>query len=152
MNHPQTLAIELYNHFPCQNLKIIKDNACCAFVLMWCLGIEPEDIKAIQIVDDLLSKGVLKADCTVKWAECVKALSGLELQSIDFVDTKFIFNIKERTPVRFDYNEKSHWVGVENGKVVFNPLKFSACVDYGMPATMRVLHIKELKNGKKKRR
>ena len=152
MKHPQTLAIELFNHFPCQNLKIIKDNSCCALVLMWCLGIEAEDIAAIETVDDLLKKGAVKEDCTVKWAECIKALSGRELESIDFVDIKYIFHIKERTPVRYDYNGKSHWVGVENGKIAFNPLERSACVDMGKPAAMRVLHIKELKNGKRKYR
>lgn len=143
MRNPQTLAMELYNHFPSKNLKAIKDFGCCAFVLLWCLRIEPEsDVDAILILDDLIRKKAIKDDCTVKWADAIKSLTGRPMESIKFIDTDDISNIRERTPVRFDYNGKSHWVGVENGKVAFNPLIFSNCVSYGKPGTKRVIKIK----------
>ena len=142
MKNPQTLAEELNTHFETKNLRNISKYGCCAFVLLWCLGIEPDDVKAIMKLDDMINHKVLKEDCTVKWVEAVKYLTGRELTSIDFVDTKIIGNIKERTPVRFDYNGKSHWVGVENGKVCFNPLVYSNCVTHGRPGSKRVLHIK----------
>ena len=44
-------------------------------------------------------------------------------------------------PVRFDFNGKSHWVGVENGKVAFNPLVTSVCVNKGSPATCRIIKL-----------
>ncbi len=142
MKNPQTLAEELNNHFENKNLKNIAKSGCCAFVLLWCLGIDGDDINAILLLDDMIKKGVIKEDCTVKWAEAIKYLSGRELTSIDFMDILIIRNIKERTPVRYDYNGKSHWVGVEDGKIKFNPLKYSLCVEKGRPATKRVLHIK----------
>ena len=142
MKHSQTLAKELVKHFPTRNLNAIAGSGCCAFVLLWCLGIEPSDPEAIMILDDLINKKSLKDDCTVKWAEAVKSLTGRELQSVDFLETNVIGDIKGRTPVRFDYGTHSHWVGVENGVVAFNPLDYSKCVIYGRPVTKRVLHIK----------
>lgn len=141
MKCPQTFATELNRRFPNPRLEQIAKHGCCAFVLLWCLGIEPSDIDAIITVDNLITKGAIKEDCEVKWASAVSALTGRGLKSIEFVDIKCIRNIKERTPVRFDYGEKSHWVGVENGKVVFNPLSHSNCVENGKPVTKRVLHL-----------
>lgn len=146
MRHPQTLAIELSEHFENPKLKNIAKFGCCAFVLMWCLGIEPEDVDAIIELEKLIDKKKIKEDCTVKWAEAVKYLSGRELVAVDFVDIKIIQNIKKRTPVRYDYNGGSHWVGVENGKIAFNPLICSNIVNNGRPASMRVLHIKGVDN------
>ena len=143
MRTPQSLAVELYNHFPAKNLKAIRDNGCCAFVLLWCLHIEPDnDVDAILILDDLIHKKAIKDDCTVKWADAIRSLTGREMESIDFVDIRSIRSIHDRTPVRFDFNGHSHWVGVENGKVAFNPLIYSNCVSYGEPKTKRVFKIK----------
>ena len=141
MKHPQSLAEQLYYHFATENLKNIKDYGCCIFVLLWCLGIEPEDTDAIMLVDDLITQGDIKKDCTVLWAKAIKALTGREMKSIDFLEVKHIEAIKERTPVRYDYQKKSHWVGVENGKIAFNPLKQSRCVEFGKATTQRVIHL-----------
>lgn len=134
MKNPQSLADELYN-LP---LAEIADSACCAFVLMWCLGLNLTDIDAIRKVSDAIKKGVLDMDCTVKWYEFSDYL-GKPIQSVEFREISDIKNIKERTPVRFDFNGKSHWVGVEKGKVKFNSLKNSVCVKYGKPTTARIL-------------
>lgn len=143
MKHPQSLAAELYSHFPAKNLKSIKEYGCCAFVLMWCLGIEPDDdAEAVMTVDSLIQAKALKEDCTVKWAEAIRQLTGREMRAVDFVNITSILHIKDRCPVRYDHNGKSHWVGVEDGKVAFNPLKRSVCVESGKPSTMRIIHIK----------
>lgn len=142
MKNPQTLAEELYQYFPNEKLKAIKNYACCAFVLMWCLGVEPDDdVEAIFTVERMIDKKVIEKDCTVNWAKAIKYLSGRSMKSIEFKDIKVIKNIKERTPVRFDFNGKSHWVGVENGKVAFNPLVTSVCVNKGSPATCRIIKL-----------
>lgn len=141
MNHPQTLAGKLYNHFPSENLKNIKDYGCCIFVLLWCLGIEPDDIEAIMLVDDLISEKAIDPDCTVQWAKAIKALTGREMNSIEFVEIKHLVGINERTPVRYNYDGKAHWVGVEKGKVMFNPIEYSRCVEKGKPTTKRVIKI-----------
>lgn len=143
MKHPQSLAAELYSHFPAKNLKSIKEYGCCAFVLMWCLGIEPDDdAEAVMTVDSLIQAKALKEDCTVKWAEAIRQLTDREMRAVDFVNITSILHIKDRCPVRYDHNGKSHWVGVENGKIAFNPLKRSVCVESGKPSTMRIIHIK----------
>ena len=142
MRHPQTLAAELYSHFPAGNLKSIKDFGCCAFVLMWCLGLELDDAEAVMKADSLISSGAIGKDCTVRWAQAVREISGREMESVDFTDISGISHIKKRCPVRYDCRGKAHWVGVEDGKVAFNPLEYSACVERGKPATMRTIHLK----------
>lgn len=142
MTHPQTLAIELNKIFPNSKLNAIAKYGCCAFVLMWCMGIECDDIDAIKLVAKLIDDGSISDCCVVRWKDAIKSLTGRTMTSIDFIDTKVIKNIKERTPVRFDCRGSSHWVGVENGKVVFNPLKYSNCVENGCPGSKRVIHLK----------
>jgi hypothetical protein len=143
MKNPQTLAEKLADKFPDKKLINISKYGCCAFVLLWCLGIEPdEDAEAILILSDLIEKGKIKEDCTVKWVEAVKYLTGRTVTAVDFNEIKIIGNIKNRTPVRYDYGKNSHWVGVEYGEIKFNPLSFSNCVEFGRPAESRVLHIK----------
>ena len=62
MKNPQTLAERLYEHFPNKKLKAIKDYACCAFTLLWCLGLEPEDPDAIISISKLMDKGILETN------------------------------------------------------------------------------------------
>lgn len=124
------------------DFKTIYDYGCCAFVLLWCLGIEPDtEFEAIKIVQDLINSKAIEKDCTVKWYDAIKNLTGRE-STIEFKNIKTLLGIKKRTPVRFDYCGKSHWVGVENGKVKYNPLKTSQCVEKGKPATARIINIK----------
>ena len=141
MEHPQTLAEELYSHFPTPKLKSIKEYACCAFSLMWYLGIDPTDIRAIMTVSDLINKHALDTNCTVYWAECIKALTGRTMLSLEKKPIKSIKNIKEKTIVKFSRGKVGHWVGVEDGKVVFNSLKFSRCVEEGAPTECRIIKI-----------
>ena len=141
MKNPQTLAEQLYGMFPCEELKNIKNYACLSFVVMWCLGIEPDDIGAIMEVQKMINAKVIESDCTVLWANIVPFLTGRTLKSVEFEKIKVLKGIKDRTPVRYDYNGKSHWVGVENGKIAFNPLLYSVCVEKGKPAEKRVLTI-----------
>lgn len=143
MKNPQTLAEKLYQQFPSRKLKSIKDYACCAFTLMWCLGYEPDDTEAILTVGYMIDKKVIDADCTVYWAQAAEYLSGrkLTVEFKDIKDPKELKALKDRTPVKFSYNGKSHWVGVEEGKVKFNSLEKSVCVDKGKPVTARILKL-----------
>ena len=76
-------------------------------------------------------------------AKAAEYLTGqkLTVEFKDIKDAKEIKQFKERTPVKYSYNGKSHWVGVENGKVKFNALERSLCVEKGKPVTARILHI-----------
>lgn len=142
MKNPQTLAEELYKHFPTPKLKSIKDYACCVFTLIWWLGIDCSDIDAIMMVSDLIDKKTLDPDCTVYWAKCIYQLTGREMETLAKVPVTNLKKIKGRAIVRFTHGQKGHWVGVEDGKVVFNSLKKSVCVDDGKPSEMRVIKIK----------
>ena len=45
--------------------------------------------------------------------------------------------------VRYSYNGYSHWVLVENGKIVFNSLEDSQSVKYGTPKESRLITVGE---------
>ena len=141
MTHPQTLAEELSRELEDKKLLSVAKWGCCAFVLLWCLGIEADDYHAIELVSDMIDAGVIEKDCTVHWKEACRFLTGRDL-SVEFKDIKNLFNLKDRTPVRFDYKGKSHWVGVERGMIAFNPLKDSQCVEKGRPVTARLLKLR----------
>lgn len=142
MTNPQTLAEELYKHFQTPKLKSIKDYACCAFTLLWWLGIECSDVDAIMLVSDLIKSHALDEDCTVYWGACIKQLTGREMESLEKVPITSIKKIKEKTIVKFSNGKINHWVGVQNGKVVFNSLAYSETIAKGKPAEMRVIKIK----------
>lgn len=145
MTNPQTFAEELYKHFPTPKLKMIKDNACCAFTLLWWLDIDCTDITAIMLVSDLMKDKALDVDCTVYWAECIRQLTGREMESLEKVPITSIKKIKEKTIVKYTNGKVGHWVGVQNGKVVFNSLASSVTVAKGKPTEMRLIKIKGVK-------
>ena len=141
MKYPQTLAREFCSVISPARLETIGKYGCCAFVLLWCLGIEPDNMEAIELVNDMINAGVIEKDCTVHWAEAVKFLTGRDI-TVEFKNIKNILSIKDRTPVRYDYKGQGHWVGVERGMIAFNPLKQSNCVDKGVPVTARIIKLK----------
>lgn len=149
MKCPQDLAIELYKLFPNEDLKKISEFACCAFVAMWCLGIEPDDIEAIKCIQEMRKKEIIRNDCVVFWFKIVPYLTGRDLENVEFKKIDSIKNIKSRTPVLFalDGNEEGvgHWVGVEKGRIGFNPKKYSVNVENGNPVEARILKIKGVK-------
>ena len=142
MKHPQTLAEELYKRFPTQKLKSIKDYACCIFTLIWWLGLDLSDTDAIMLVADLMKENALDVDCTVYWAECIRRITGREMLSLEKKQITTIKNIKEKTIVRFMRGKVGHWVGVEDGKVVFNSLTYSRCLEEGKPTECRIIKLK----------
>ena len=145
MKNPQSLAEELFKHFHDPKLKAIKDYACCAFSLIYWLGIDCSDIDAIMLVSDLMNHKALDPDCTVYWAECIRQLTGREMESLEKVQIKDLKKIKEKTIVKFSNGGYSHWVVAENGKVIFNSLKYSKCVSEGKPTEARIIKIKGVK-------
>ena len=141
MKNPQTTAEEIKD---IKHIESISKYGCCGFVALWTIGVDPDnDIEAIRCLSDAMEAGVLESDCTVKWVEFYKWLTGRTVE-VEFVNISSIKSIKRRTPVRFDYNGSSHWVGVEDGEVRFNSLKHSVCVEKGKPVTARIIKI----NGK----
>lgn len=141
MKNPQTMAARLYEQFPTETLRIIRDNGCCAFVLMWCLGKKPDDADAVMTVAKMMRAGAIGPDCLVYWDTAARYLTGHGID-VSFKKIDTIKNIKYRTPVYYKYNGKGHWVGVERGKIKFNPLEKSECVEKGKPDELRDLFLK----------
>ncbi len=143
MKHPQTLAGRLAGLFPDKKLAAIKNYACCAFVLMWCLGIEPDDdVEAVMTAARMMDEGCIDSECTVYWIPSVRFLTGRDITGVKKQRIQSIMRIKERTPVFYKLkpgDSSGHWVGVENGRIAFNPLASSVCVDKGRPYEMRIL-------------
>ena len=142
MKNPQSLAEELYKHFHDPKLKSIKDYACCAFCLIYWLDLDLSDIDAIMLVSDLIDEHALDTDCTVYWAECIKRITGRTMASLEKKNITSIKNIKEKTIVKFSRGKTGHWVVVQEGKIVFNSLSFSRCVEEGTPSEARIIKIK----------
>jgi len=141
MKYPQNTAERILK---IKNLPIIKKNACCAFVFLWCLGIEPDDdLTAIELVDEAINKEYIYPDCTVTWWKWGKALTGRDI-TVEKIEITTIKRIKERSPVWYSIDGVSgHWVGVENGVIKFDPNKTSRNVALGKPRTMRKITIKK---------
>ena len=95
MKAPQTLAKELNQMFPNKNLESIAKWGCCAFTLLWCLGLEPEDIDAIKVLFEMQKAGAIDEECTVYWAKAIEHLTGRTLESLDKVKIKSIKSIKK---------------------------------------------------------
>lgn len=139
MKQGQTLAEELSKIFPDEKLKIIAKEGCCAFCALWVMGIE-DPIEQIKIIGEELGNS-LKKDCTVKWFEFFDKVAGREID-VEFRDIKSlkdVMDVKGKCIVRYDFNGLGHWVGVEDGKVVYNPLEKSVCVERGKPAKARII-------------
>lgn len=135
---PQKLANELLK---INNLQTIADYSCTALCVLWYLGLDLSDSDAINIVNDAINLKKIDSDCTVTWIPYIQWLTGRTC-SIDFKDIKSLSEIKEKAIVKFSHNNRSHWVGVENGKVVFDPLGLgnSVCVAKGKPVTARIIN------------
>lgn len=135
---PQTDAGELASRFSDKKLDAIAKYGCCAFSALWFMGIE-KSVDAITILADEIGKG-LDEECTVQWFKFFTDISGREIK-VEFRDIKTLLEVSKikRCIVRFEYNGKAHWVGVENGKIAYNSLKESTCVIKGKPTTARII-------------
>lgn len=143
MIHPQFYAKQLK-----KNIDAISENACCAFVCMWCCGIEPDDSAAVSIIHNSIENNVIGKDCLVLWKPFILSLTGREVE-VEFkkLTREDYFAIKDRTPVLFRWVEPDgtvheHWVGVENGQVQFDPFGSSLSVMYGAPVEARIIRYK----------
>lgn len=142
MINPQSYALRITK---VKNIKAIADYGCCAFATLWALGVDVDDeLDAIEILDRALENGALKKNCLVSWVDFARFVSGREID-IEFLEIKSLLElnkkkaINNRFVVRYDYKGNSHWVGIENGKIAFNSLASSSCVEFGTPTQARII-------------
>ena len=85
----------------------------------------------------------VKKDCFVEDAiALMKVANPKKVYSAIKKDVSSIAGIKLGA-VRYSYNGYSHWVLVENGKIVFNSLDDSQSVKYGTPKESRLITVGE---------
>lgn len=136
MKYPQTTAKEIGKH--CEN---IGKYGCLAMCYLYCMGFGGEDTDFIRLVASAIENGLLDEECTVLDAE--KYINWFSGRKVTVVKKKVsnIKDIKDLTPVAYDYNGKRHWVVVQNGKIVFNSIMNSLCVNKGKPAEARIIKL-----------
>ena len=132
MKNPQT-AIHIFN-----------DNSCLLLCyLHWC-GLDPDRLSSyMRYYANALDKGYITEEAYVINPEgLIKDLTGRKVL-IQKKRINSIKEIKELTPVIFKINQTEdapgHFVLVENGEIIFNPLKKSNCVENGKPYSARVI-------------
>lgn len=113
-------------------------NLCLFYCYSYCSGITYDTaLSAWNEAERQRLNGCLDSDGTVLDADkLINKLTGrfVRVNKKDITDIK---EIKDATPVRFDFNGKQHWVVVKNGEIVFNSIRDSVCVKYGKPTTCR---------------
>lgn len=142
MSFPQTEAMRWAEIFPNdKKLYAIAHGGCLALCYLYCVGIISDDaILAVQNVKNAMDKGLLDSNCSVLDADkFLEHFTGrkfrVEKRKIDSIDS-----IKDATPVCYEFNGNQHWVVIENGKIVFNPLRNSVCVAKGKPTDSRIIN------------
>ena len=142
MTFPQTEAIRWSTVFSEDDkLKAIAKYGCLAMCYLYCIGIVSEDtIMTMQSLKTAMEKGLLDTECTVLDATKFMEFFAHKKYIVSKKNITSIANIKDKTPVRYEYNGSGHWVVVENGKIVFNSLANSICVAKGKPTSARVIY------------
>ena len=134
MKFPQTVAGKIT-----KNIKMIAEEGCLAFTYMWCCGVEPENAEAMELVSDAIDEGKITAKDGVLAEPFITWLTGRKVTVTKKTITT-IKDIKKRTPVFYSIDGKTgHWVGVENGKIIFNSLISSKNVAKGKPISARII-------------
>ena len=130
MKHPQSYLTKILKYG-----EIIYKYGCLAMCYLYCMGIDVDSM--IEILVDILDKNKpqetgLDSDCTVNNAvQFIYYVSGRKVNV--FKENPPLKEIKAFTPVRFTKDNNNHWVVVKNGKIVFNSLEWSNCVENGKP-------------------
>ncbi len=124
--------------------KVFCENLCLFYCYAYCSGILYEVAEdAYDEAEYQRLKGTLGADGFVRDAD--KLLQNLTARyaRVEKVKINSIADIKDETPVCYQYGDKTHWVVVRDGQIVFNSLEHSICVEKGEPVSARVIHWKE---------
>lgn len=136
MKYPQEIAKKIS-----KNIQIIADEGCLAFTYMWCLGLDPDNAEAIELVSDAIDAGKITKKDGVLAEPFIAYLTGRKV-TVTKANIESIKEIKKRTPVWYTIDGKTgHWVGVENGKIKFNSILNSKNVAQGKPRQIRIIKL-----------
>lgn len=133
-NYPQTFALKVARY-----IKEIGDYACLAMCYLYCVGIDGDAADYCMTVANAMDyssklpkdKQFIDSECAILDASAFLEHETGKHFKVYKKEIKDISEIKEATPVRYSYNGSCHWVVVENGRIVFNSLANSNCVNKG---------------------
>lgn len=134
--------------YPQKVIYNIGKNSCLMMCYMFCMGVETDTKTYFQYCLDAVNAGEdksgISSDCTVVNPEkFILWFSGRRVK----VEKKVGCSLSHITgpyPVKFIARGYTpHFVVVENGKVVFDPLQTSCSVQYGKPESIRVITLRK---------
>ena len=120
-----------------------NNNTCLFMCYVYCCGLLPDNIQDwLSYYITALNRGCIGEDGFIlDGAKLINVLTGrsVTVTKRDITDIK---DIKKKSPVMYSIDGKSgHFVVVENGKIVFNPLEYSRNVDKGKPISVREIKL-----------
>ena len=130
--HPQTV------------IKNFNDNTCLFICYLYCMGLEPDTLADwMDHYKTALQKKCIDEEGFVLDAEKLLLYLTGKKWSVTKKEINTIKDIKERTPVFYSIDGKSgHFVVVEDGEIVFNPLEVSNNVKKGKPISARIIKLR----------
>ena len=114
----------------------IGESGCCLLSFLYAIGVDP--ILAIIDYDDLVKNGLIATDCTIQ--DYVKLAKYFKVACSIMYSSNTLAYIKDKMYLgRWTRNGYNHFVVMKNGKVVWNPLDVSKCVNEGTLSDIRVI-------------
>ena len=126
---------------PQSAIKEFNNNTCLFICYVFCCGLLPDSLADwMGFYKTALEKKVITQEGFILDADkLIYCLTGKKVTVIK-KDITNIKDIKEKTPVLYSINGKDgHFVVVENGKIIFNPLEVSQNVNKGKPISARII-------------
>lgn len=116
-----------------------NNNTCLFMCYVYCCGLIPDSIQDwLSYYITALNRGVIGEDGFVlDGAKLIQILSGRSVK-VTKRNISSLSDVKKKSPVLFSVNGKDgHFVVVENGEIIFNPLEVSYNVNKGKPISVR---------------
>ena len=114
----------------------IGESGCALLSFLYAIGVDP--ILAIIDYDDLVKNGLIAKDCTIQ--DYVKLAKYYKVDCTVMHSSNTIAYVKDKMYLgRWCRNGYNHFVVMKNGKVFWNPLDKSHCVDEGTLSDIRVI-------------
>ena len=116
----------------------IGESGCCLLSFLYAIGVDP--ILAIVDYDDLVKNGLIATDCTIQ--DYVKLAKYFKVECSLMYSSNTLAYIKDKMYLgRWTRNGYNHFVVMKNGKVIWNPLDYSKCVNEGTLSDIRVIKV-----------
>ena len=114
----------------------IGESGCALLSFLYAIGVDP--ILAIIDYDDLVKNKLIATDCTIQ--DYVKLAKYFKVDCSLIYSSNPLAYIKDKMYLgRWTRNGYNHFVVMKNGKVFWNPLDVSKCVNEGVLSDIRVI-------------